>query len=137
VCRGRERDEARDEGFGLVEAVVAMALLAIVVSIVGAGMLYTLRATTAARERSVAVGLIGTEESVLQATPYSTLSTGAWPATSTTSISGVTYTTTTSESTVTSGTEAGLLDFSIEVSWPNPAGGGVLDVSSPLQIAPT
>ncbi|MHB1598467.1 MAG: prepilin-type N-terminal cleavage/methylation domain-containing protein [Acidimicrobiales bacterium] len=125
-----------DEGFGLIEVLVSMALLAVVLVAVGAGMLYALRAATASRERSVATGLLGAAEATLQAMRYTTPGTPPpAPSPSETTLGGVTYTTTAAETMVTSGPEVNLLDLTVVVSWPG-ATGGTQSVTGELQVAP-
>lgn len=135
-----EQDSARlvssDAGFGLVEIVVAMALFAVIVVVAGAGLLASLQSATGARDRSVATSLLSSADASLQATPYATLATGA-PAPTSTTIGGVTYTTTTTETKVTSGPESGLLDLGIVVGWPTPGGHGTSTVTGQLQIGPS
>ena len=125
-----------DEGFGLVEVLVSMALLAVVLVAVGAGMLYALRAATASRERSVATGLLGAAEASVQALSYPAAgSEPTMPLPTQAVLGGVTYTTTTTETMVTSGPEANLLDVTVVVSWSGVTG-GTESVAGELQIAP-
>ena len=127
--RGGRAARGADEGFGLVEVLVSMALLAVVLVAVGAGMLYALRAATASRERSVATGLLGSAEASLQEHPDAI---AGW---SQAALGGVTYRTTTTETMVTSGPEANLLDVTVVVSWSGVTG-GTESVAGELQIAP-
>lgn len=134
--RARAVEHGTDDGFGLVEVLVSMALLAVVLVAVGAGMLYALRAATVSRERSVATGLLGAAEASVQALPY--LAAGPPPSAPSPTqavLGGVTYTTRTSETLVTSGPETNLLDVTVVVSWTG-AAGGTESVSGELQIAP-
>ena len=134
--RGGRAARGADEGFGLVEVLVSMALLAVVLVAVGAGMLYALRAATASRERSVATGLLGAAEASVQALSYPAAGPEpTMPSPTQAVLGGVTYTTTTTETMVTSGPEANLLDLTVVVSWPG-ATGGTQSVSGALQVAP-
>jgi len=133
----RERaDRGADDGFGLVEVLVSMMLLAVVLVAVGAGMLYALRAAAVSREHSVATGLLGAAEAQVQALSYATA--GAPPSVPSPSqavLGGVTYTTRMSETLVTSGSETNLLDVTVTVSWSG-ASGGTESVTGELQVAP-
>ncbi len=125
--RGERAARGADEGFGLVEVLVSMALLAVVLVAVGAGMLYALRAATASRERSVATGLLGAAEASLQEHPDAI---AGW---SQAALGGVTYRTTTTETTVASVAATSLVDVTIIVSWSG-AGGSNESVSGNLQV---
>ncbi len=141
-CRdlGRARRGGRapqdDEGFGLVEVLVSMALLAVVLVAVGAGMLYALRAATASRERSVATGLLGAAEASVQALSYPAAgSEPTMPLPTQAVLGGVTYTTRTSKAHATSVLEPSLLDVTVVVSWSGVTG-GTESVAGELHLAP-
>ncbi len=134
--RGGRAARGADEGFGLVEVLVSMALLAVVLVAVGAGMLYALRAATASRERSVATGLLGAAEASVQALSYPAAgSEPTMPLPTQAVLGGVTYTTTTTETHATSVLEPSLLDVTVVVSWSGVTG-GTESVAGELQIAP-
>ena len=134
--RGGRAARGADEGFGLVEVLVSMALLAVVLVAVGAGMLYALRAATASRERSVATGLLGAAEASVQALSYPAAGPEpTMPSPTQAVLGGVTYTTRTSKTRATSVLEPSLLDVTVVVSWSGVTG-GTESVAGELQIAP-
>jgi type II secretory pathway pseudopilin PulG len=109
---------AREDGFGLVELVVAMGVLALVGVVLAYGMTESFQAAALARQRSVASGLLSAADAAIQAAPAGGL--GALASSTTTSVDGVAYCT--SLTSTTNGQTPPLYTFTITVTWPGCGG---------------
>lgn len=109
-----------DDGFGLVELVVAMGVLAVIglVVVLGVGASFTVVASS--RQRAVATGLLSAADAQIQGASASALSTLA-PSPGTTTVDGITYCTTYSSSTSGTGTLP-TYTFTVTVAWPGCGG---------------
>lgn len=123
---------APDAGFGLVELVVSMGVIAIIALVLVLGMGESFRAVASARQRSVATGLLSAADSQLQALPPGQLSTATPP--SPVAVNAITYCTSWSSS-ASGQSPAVLYTFAITVTWPGCSGG--TSVTSDVQVGGT
>ncbi len=119
VC-GRVRlgvQRGEDAGFGLIEAIVAMAVLSVVSLVVGRSLASGLHASLLGRQQSMAAALISAADSSLEADTAAALATlAATPTATRTTIGGTTYCL--SQSAAPSAS-ASLYSFTLTVSWPS------------------
>ena len=107
-----------DAGFGLVELIVSMGVVAVISVVLVLALGESFRASALSRERSVAVGLLSAADSQVQALPAGSL--GAVQGTSTT-VNGISYCTSYSPTTSQVGAVT-LYTFAISVTWPGCSG---------------
>lgn len=113
-----------DDGFGLVELVVAMGVLAVIGMVVVLGVGASLRVVAGSQQRSAATGLLSAADAQIQGASASSLAT-LQPSPATTTVDGIVYCTTYASST--SGTGAvPAYTFTITVTWPGCSGTSTL-----------
>lgn len=108
-----------DAGFGLVELVVSMGIVAVISLVLVLALGESFRASALSRERSVAIGLLSAADSQVQALPAGSL--GAVQGSSTT-VNGISYCTSYAPTTTAEGAVT-LYTFAITVTWPGCSGG--------------
>lgn len=117
--RAPRRLERGDGGFGLVELVVAMGVLAVIGLVVVLGTGASLRVVAGAQQRSVATGLLSAADAEIQGASAGALASLSPPPAST--VNGISYCTTWSSSTDTTGSVPAYT-FTITVTWPGCGG---------------
>lgn len=110
-----------DAGFGLVELVVAMGVVAVIGMVLMLGMGESLAATTMARQRAVATGLLSAADAQIQAAPATALGT-LQPDAPTTVVDGVAFCTSYASSASGGGSASTLYAFTVTVTWPGCGG---------------
>jgi Tfp pilus assembly protein PilV len=121
--------EQREEGFGLIEVLVASILLLIFSMVILSSSLASLTASSFAKQHSTATSLMTTEVAEAEALGYTSLeNSSSFLAGQTDTIAGIKYTI---KPTIT--TANNLITLTVVVTWPS--GSGIAKISGVTQIA--